>query len=58
MMSTDGTSRGFSLSSPWVSGVGPFLKIIAEDSNFCHVSRGLPLPLRSAPTRSAADLAN
>ena len=32
MMSTDGASRGCPLLMPWVSGVGPFLKIIAEDS--------------------------
>ena len=58
MMSTDGTSRGFMVLSPRVSGVGPFLQNIAENSNFATSARGLPLPLRSAPTRSAADLAN
>ena len=34
MMSTDGTSRGFMVLSPRVSGVGPFLQNIAENSNF------------------------
>ena len=39
MMSADGASRPCSLLSPQASGVGPFLKNIAENSNFATSAR-------------------